>query len=320
MAEFLSTDSVGQKDRFAFWREAVCDSYVQLDCYSNEPERFDGEIILNRMTQLSTSFVTGSQQVVTRRKRDISRSTEASFLISLQLNQNGLLEQSGREAILSPGDFALYSSTDRYSLNLPDKFRQLVIQVPRADLIRRLPNADMLTGITVSGHSVFGGLVNDGVMRLVSAIDRSNEIVKECMQNTIVDLFVTGLATLDQAKFELRRPEQQILLRANAFLQSNLHNPNLDRAMLANAIGLSVRRLSEIYQADGSSIAATIWNMRLSKIASDLLDKRYSRYSISEISHMWGVLNLQSLTRKFKSEFGITPSEYRATSKFQETH
>ncbi|PHR93536.1 MAG: AraC family transcriptional regulator [Blastopirellula sp.] len=320
MAEFLSTDSVSRKDRFGFWREAVCDSYVQLDCCSNVPECFSGEIILNRMSQISASFVSGSQQVVTRRNRDISRSTEASFLISLQLNKNCLVEQSGREANISPGDFVLYSSTDRYSLNLPDGFRQLVIQIPRTDLIRRLPNADVLTGITVSGQSVFGGLISDGVLKLVSAIDQSNEIVKECMQNTIVDLFVTGLATLDQAKFELSRPEQQVMFRANAYLWSNLSNPNLDRAMLASFVGLSVRRLSEIYQADGISITATIRKMRLSKIASDLLDKRYSRYSISEIAHMWGVLNLQSLARSFKSEFGLTPSDYRAASKIHRTH
>lgn len=311
MATFLSTNSVKQQERFSFWREAVCDSYVQLDCNSSAPDTFQGEIILHRLSQLSASFVAGSKQEVRRRKRDIARSHDASFLISLQLNREAVIEQADRAAHLTPGDFALYSSTDRYALHLPDGFRQLVIQVPRDDLLRRLPNADLLTGTTVRGGSVMGGLVNDSVLRMVSAIDQSNEVVRHCMQDTIVDLFATGLASLDQAKFELSAPEQQVLLRANAFLKSNLANPDLDRTMLAEAVGFSVRRLGEIFQGDGKSIAMTIRAMRLQRIAADLKDQRFGRCSISDIAYRWGVRNLQSFNRMFRTHFGQTPREYR---------
>lgn len=311
METLLSTRSVGEKERFAFWREAVCHSYVQLDCACDDPDRFDGEIVLNRLSRLSTSFVRGSQQQVRRRRQDIAHASDESFLVSLQMRQHGIVRQSGREAHLLPGDFALYSSTDRYTLDLPDNFRQFVIQVPRQDLISRLPNADRLTGIRVPGDSPIGGVIGDSILRLIKTINPSNEAVRQSAQDAIIDLIVTGLASLAGAQHQLSQPEQQTLLRADALIAANLRDPDFDRTALALATGFSVRRLSEIYQMQGRSIAATIRKMRLDRIATDITDPRFARQSIGEIAGKWGILDPQKLARNFKTEYGVSPLSYR---------
>lgn len=315
MAVLLSTETVRQHDRLDYWRDAVCASYVPLECSSPNPKNFSGAIELHRMSKVSASYVTGSKQVVRRRKRDIGAAGDASFLISLQLNQTGVLEQSDRHAVLRPGDFGLYSSIDPYALTLPEGFRQLVLQVPRDDMLRRLPNADRLTGISVSGASEIGSLVNDGITRLISSIDTTNDLMMQCLQDTIVDLVATGLASLGQTKFDLSRPEQLVLMRAHAFLIAHLADPELSRDVLAKAMGLSVRRLSEIFQIEGNSIATTIREMRMRHIAADLIDPRYARVSISELAMKWGIINLQSFSRMFQSHFGISPRAYREGEK-----
>ena len=245
------------------------------------------------------------------RKRDISRSSDESFLISLQLTNDGVVEQCDRQALLKPGDFALYSSVDRYRLELPNGFRQLVVQVPRDDLLSRLPNADLITGIRVSGQGLIGSVVNDAVLRLVGAMEQSNDAVAQCAQESIIDLFVTGFASIDQSKYHLSNPEHQIIMRSNALIRSNLYDQSFGRTALAAAMGMSVRRLSEIYQRDGKSISSTIRQMRLDRIAADLKDSRLSRHSIGDISRKWGIENQPSLVRNFKARFGVTPSEYR---------
>lgn len=314
MAEFFSTNSVRQSERFAYWREAVCDSYVMLDCQSENEASFSGEIVLDRLSSLSVSFVTGSQQVVRRRRRDIGRAADHSFLISMQLQKPGIVTQGGREASLRPTDFALYSSTDRYRLELPDGFRQLVVQVPREAMLARLPQADDLTGIAVQGDTPLGSIVHDSVTRLVSAMDRSNVVVRGCVQDSIIDLFVTGLASLTETRFELSRPEQLLLLRAHASISTNLHDPTFDRHSLAAELGVSVRRLSEIFQADGRTVAATIREMRLARVCNDLRDARNQRRSIADIAHRWGFSNQQSFIRIFRDAYGQSPREYRAGS------
>ncbi|WP_170783175.1 helix-turn-helix domain-containing protein [Ruegeria lacuscaerulensis] len=311
MTSLLSTNSVRRKDRFAFWREAVCDAYVMLDCHCDRPEAFDGEISLNRMSRLSTSFVTGSQQLVRRRQKDVSRASEESFLISLQIAKEGTISQCGRAAHLRPGDFTLYSSTDRYSIDLQDGFRQLVVQIPREDLLAHLPNADQFTGITVSGNSAIGRVAGSSVVQLVEAADTAGEAVQHAMQTTILDLFVTGLASLGETAFELSKPEKQILLRSDAAIQANLRDPSFDRNVLAAGMGMSVRRLTEIYGRDNRSISSTIRKMRLARIADDLRNPRCARMSINEIALRWGFGHHQSLTRNFRAQYGMTPRDYR---------
>jgi len=307
----LSTKAMSKLDRFAYWRDAVCSSYVPLECETSTPESFNGSIELSRMSKISTSYVSGSRQVVRRRRSDIGRTTDASFLVSLQLCTRGVLKQAGREAHLRPGDFALYSSIDRYELDLPDGFRQFVLQVPREDFLRRLPNADLLTGQRVAGDSEIGTLVHDNIANLMQLLDGKNELMMQCIQDTMVDLFASGLASLSGAKLELSVPEQQVMLRAMTFIRANLSNPELDRKMLAKAMGLSVRRLSEIFQADGRSIAATIKKLRMRQVAKDLKNPLFERHSISELSMKWGVYNLQSFSRMFRECFGVSPNEYR---------
>lgn len=311
MTIVFSTDDVAMRDRFEFWRDSVCSSYVPLDCATTTRDNFDGTIELHRLSKISASFVNGSGQTVRRRKRDIGKATEASFLISLQLSKNGILEQSDRRAELKPGDFGLYSSIDRYALTLPDGFKQLVVQVPRAELLQRLPNADQLTGTVVSGSSDIGKLVNDSVVRLVRNVENANEAMLHCLQESIIDLVATGFASLTEVSYELSQPERMILMRAKAYIRDNLKDPELDRAVLARSMGLSVRRLSEIFHSDGSTIAATIREMRLRQIAADLVDPRYARTSISQLAIKWGVYNLSSFSRMFQSQYGTSPRAYR---------
>lgn len=311
MTIVLSTDHIVKHERLDYWKDAVCSSYVPLECETPTPRDFNGSIELSRMSKISTSYVSGSRQIVRRRKRDIGRATDASFLVSLQLRASGVLRQADREALLRPGDFALYSSIDRYLLDLPDGFKQFVLQIPREDLLRRLPNADLLTGLRVPGDSEIGTLVNDNISRLMHVMRGKNELTMQCMQDTIVDLIASGLASVSEAKLELSRPEQQVILRAMAFLRANLDNPDLDRNMLAKAMGLSVRRLSEIFRADDRSIATTIKELRLRQVAQDLKNPLFARQSISELSLKWGNANLQSFSRMFRAYFGVSPSEYR---------
>lgn len=307
----LTTKDVHQRDRFAFWREAVCDSYVQLECISNTRADFVGEIRLTRMPRISTSYVSGSQQLVRRRKRDIAQASEPWFLLSIQLEKQCLVEQCGRTAELAQGDFALYSSTEPYDLSLPDGFRQLVVQIPRAELLQRLPNTDLLTGLAVSGNSQIGGLVRDSVLRLVQSQATANAMTLRCLEDSIIDLCATGLTTLRGADAILTASEHRLIHQADTVIARSIQDPDLDRAAIAAALSISVRRLSEVFQAEGTSVAHKIREARLSGIAADLRNPQLSGWTISAIAMRWGLNNLQHFSRMFRDRFGVSPREYR---------
>lgn len=309
----FSTSDVKEKERFSYWREAVCDAYVQLGCaYDRRTTHFRGEIQLERLSKLSLSRVSGNAHRVFRRRRDIARSNDAYFLLSLQTRNAASVAQRGQAAELEPGDFALYSSIEPYELRLTDAFEQLVVQVPRARLLARLPAADLLTGRRVSGKEALGRMVGSNIRQIAEAMRESEPRAREHLQDAIVDLIAAGLASLDGVSRELALPDQQILTRAKTFVQANLPDFDLDRNRVAAAMGMSVRRLNEIFAKEGSSLAAYIRGARLERIARDLEDPGLAAISISSLALRWGIGNLQHFSRIFKERFGLTPRDFRA--------
>lgn len=311
MPERFSTTLVSGPERFSYWREAVCDAYVQLGCEAMEKQTFRGDIQLERLPNISISFVSGTAHEVHRRIRDIARSNDDYFLLSLQMNNSSLVAQGNRVAELQPGDCALYGSTDPYVLTLSDQFRQLVVQVPKRQLLSRLPNADLLTGRKISGTSEIGQLVGNSILKFARTLGQGSSVVQSFGQDVIVDLVATGLATLGGANYELSLPEQHIMLRARSFIQANLGDPDLDRNAVADAAGLSVRRLNEIFAKQGQSISSHIRETRLERAARDLSDPCHRRQSISEIAGKWGFGNFQHFSKVFRERFGISPSVHR---------
>ena len=115
MTRTLSTADVAARHRLAFWTDVVCDTYVQLDC---EPpagaDAVEGEIVADSLATLQLSRVTATAQQVRRTPAKIARASEDYFLVSIQTQGRGVISQDGRDAVLGPGDFALYDSTRPY--------------------------------------------------------------------------------------------------------------------------------------------------------------------------------------------------------------
>ncbi|WP_299674167.1 helix-turn-helix domain-containing protein [uncultured Roseobacter sp.] len=305
------TETVAARERFAFWRDAVCDSYVQLGCETDAPLNFRGAIDIARHRSLSISRVSGLAHRVTRRRRDIRAATEPYFLLSLQTAQTSRVSQFGQSAVLKAGDMALYSSTEPYRLDLSDDFSQMVVQLPAQTLLDRLPNARVLTARRVDGSTGLGQLVRRNILAFSEHLEAAGPVLREMVQETLIDLIATGLAAESAAALELSSPEQQILLRARALIAEHLGHPDLDRTMVAQALGMSVRRLNGIFAKDGGSLSRVIRHMRLEAVARDLRDPRCQVLSIGQIAFRYGFSNLQSFSTQFRKRFGMSPRAYR---------
>ena len=313
----FSTASVRPDQRFSYWREAVCETYVQLGCEAPEIEDFEGEIKLRRRSLLSVSTVSGKRHTVNRRRQDISRSSTGSFLVSLQMAKTAELSQGGRVAQLEPGDIALYSSIDPYQLELSEHFQQSVIQIPRSFMLTLLPNADMLTGQRLSGRDGIGLVVRKAIAGLITEFNEDRPVLGAHIQQTIASLLATGFASLNNFDSVAAPSDRCVFLRAQTVIRARLSDPDFDRTALSIGLGISIRRLSEIFQAQGTSVAQCIRAMRLERLAHDLRDPRKESASITQIALDCGLTNPQHLARAFRDNFGCSPSEYRLLHRSQ---
>lgn len=305
------TSSINARDRFVYWREAVCESYVELACEAESRGDFSGSLEIARYTNLFVSHVTGKAHSVVRRKRDIRKAKEEFFLLSLQNNRTSRITQFGNSTILRAGDMALYDSTSPYQLDLHDGFSKTVVQLPKARLLARLPNAQLAAGHRIDGGSGLGRLVRENILSFARHAGEGDPVLRATVQETLIDLIATGIASTLGSQVVLSSPEQHVLLRAKTWIRSHVRDPDLDRNSVSVAMGMSVRRLNEMFSKEGTSISEHIRRQRLSMVADELRDERFATLSISEIAMRCGFCNLQHFSTLFKSRYGMTPTEWR---------
>lgn len=308
------TAKVSGLDRFAYWRDVICNSYVQLGCEAKNTNNFSGSLEIHRHSVLSVSHVSGLAHTAERRKKDIRSATNEYFLLSLQTANTSRITQFGKTSILNPGDMALYASSDPYKLELSDNFSKTVVQLPKSKLIARLPNAHVLAAHKIDGQSGIGKLVCENIIEFSKHANEDNPALREMVQATLIDLIATGLASEIGQRVELSSPEQHVMLRAKSFIRGNLGDPNLDRTLVADEIGMSVRRLNAIFAKEDHSIAEYIRAERLKRVALELRDPRWASLSVSEIAMRNGFSNLQHFSTLFRGTYGVSPKAHRQNS------
>ena len=159
MQVVLATSAVAETKRLQFWRDAVCDTFVELDCRAVSEAPFFGEITTAQCDEMHFSRVRSDGQIVDRTKSRIRNAREEIVLVSVQTRGRGVVAQDGRQAVLEPGDFACYDSTRPYTLSFDAQFEQIVLHLPRKAMVRRIGATEAVTATRVAAASPLGSLV-----------------------------------------------------------------------------------------------------------------------------------------------------------------
>lgn len=313
MHKLWSTNTVEERDRLPYWVEAVCDTYVQLDC--DTPDRvgpFHGEIAFDQLSTLGLSRVTATSQWVRRTPGKIAQATEDYFLVSIQTAGHGLLIQDGRTAELHPGDFALYDSTRPYELVFRDDFQQYVLQMPGSALRSRLRNTEKLTAQKVCGTRGAGHLMISMIKSLAADIDTLEAGSIAAVAESVENILVAGLCSLPDAT----EPTVSDLTafhrdRIKAYAAGRLRDPCLSVNEIAAHLRISQSTVHRAFADAPCSLNAWIWAQRLEGARRDICDPALINRSISEIAFGWGFNDAAHFSRAFRARFGCSPRELR---------
>lgn len=313
MTTVLTTAEVHARDRLAYWRDAVCDVFVALDTTPLARGVFRGHIETQDAGVTTFSTVDSRPQHVVRSPRQIAKSTEDFFLVSLQLAGEGVVLQDGREARLGPGDLALYDSMRPYILHFDGDFRQLVLQAPRAALRDRLGSADNLTAIRVPGTQGVGRLVSEAIRGIGVEIVSLDGPIADRLSENALDLIATGLGAVVPAAAPAESARRTLhVRRIKSYVRARLGDPELSPASIAAAAGVTPRYLHRLFEAEDQSIARWIWSVRLERCHRDLADPAQTGRSVTDIAFAWGFNDLAHFSRSFRARYGESPRAYRA--------
>nr|WP_052098676.1 transcriptional regulator FeaR [Paenibacillus stellifer] len=315
MHTILSTEQVDERESFAYWRERICDVFVQLDASQLSRERFTGRMEVGYLEDIQISEVSSDPQHVVRSNQQIAKSGEEYFLVSLQTAGQGYTEQDRRQARLAPGDFVLYDSTRPYVLHFEQPFQQIVFQFPRSLLITRCRQAERMTSVRIPGaqHPV-GNLVSSFFRTLASSYRGLDPAARMRIAESAMDLLSAALSTYSGTELSESVSTANVHLSgARAFIFSHLADPNLSPSMVAASQGISIRYLHRLFEAEGQSVAALIRDRRLEQCRRDLSDLNQSHRTVTEIAFQWGFNDAAHFSRIFKQHFGMSPTGFRSS-------
>jgi AraC-like DNA-binding protein len=301
-----------QAPDFPSWRRLVAQSFVPLEVTSDAGRGFHGRMRSRAMEDVSVVEITADSHNVLRTPTLIKDTDPRYFKLSIMLSGSGLFIQDNREALLLPGDIAVYDTQRPYTLAFDSNFRSLVLMFPQQMVDLPASSVGQLTAVRMAGDAGLGKVISPFLMEIARNLDQLSGASGTRLAYNAVDLVTTMFsAELNLSGGMDRSPRSQLITRIRAFIEANLGDPGLSPASVAAAHFISTRYLHILFREENESAANWIRSRRLERIRRDLRDSVYSQRSISSIAARWGFTDAAHFSRVFRSTYGLTASEYR---------
>lgn len=299
-------------DPLAYWQDVVCDLFVPLACSSSSDSGFAWQFASEGLGDLRLVDMTVTPHLVRHTRQHVTKSADAFFILSQQVSGPGVIVQDNREAILEPGDLALYDSTRPYELRFAGPMRQRIVRIPQYLITDKLTNVERLTARPVRAHTPLGSLCSNFItssFELMGQLGAAGPTVS----NTLTDLLSAALREGEaEARLDEAISARVLRRRVLHYIETNLSDPELNIEQIARAMRLSSRYIHMLMKDVGSTPANLIWSRRLERCAEALSDPDSSLIPVSQIAYAWGYKDAAHFTRSFRSRYGISPSEFRA--------
>jgi AraC-like DNA-binding protein len=300
---------------FDSWRRAVSESFVPLAVDADRRGSFHGTMRGTRLADedLRLIEVSAGSHAVSRTPQLLAASERKYFKLSVQLAGTGLLLQDGREAVLAPGNLAVYSTDRPYTLAFDGDFRSLVLMFPHTALDLPADAVAQMTATAMSGSAGLGALVAPFLVRLADNLGSVAGRNGLRLAHNALDLVTTLFnAELDTRSAASRDPHQMLLARIHDFIEDNLGDPALSPGTIAAAHFISTRHLHDLFRDLGTTVSASIRERRLERCRRDLRDPVLAHRPVTAIAGRWGLTDSAHFSRIFRAAYGEPPTSYRA--------
>ena len=194
MDVIFSTAGLHPRDRFDCWHEVACKTIVGHDSRPEYRLRFEAELCVASLADISLLSFRNSAMKVTRTRGHILRAKSDDLFVCLQRSEKILIEQGGREALLQPHDFCLLDPQLPYAARFENDLQILVLKVPRSALEARIGKVHSLTAKTLGPGSGIEKLTSayiDILPARAGAIQDGAELVRD----QVLDLVALSVAT-----------------------------------------------------------------------------------------------------------------------------
>ncbi|MFE6227885.1 helix-turn-helix domain-containing protein [Streptomyces sp. NPDC057854] len=308
----LTTASVPDRDKVAYWNDAVSRTLVPMVVSPRGDGPFDGRIATTRLAYLQVSTVEADAGRVSRTPALISGPSDALVAVGVQTAGTATFVQDGRRAEVHEGDLVVYDTARPYSFDYPQRFAAHVFQLPRRTL--GVPDRDIrrVTGRAIGAEKGVGAMLFPFLSALASSpADGYPPAVADRLAGNVVELLATLITERAHPGDAETHAPSHLVRRVRDHINRNLGDPDLSPEGIARAHRISVRYLHRLFEGEGTTVGQLIRQRRLEECGRELARRGGTAPTVSAVAQRWGFLSPAHFSRSFRTAYGVSPREWR---------
>ena len=304
----VSTDLVEDSLRNDFWREVTRPFYETTPLIGSEVPQLEGTIGLRQMAGLQFASVTFNAQRYNRDRRIIAWSGLDQYLIAVAAaDMSG--DFGGTSVTARSGDICVLDLTQtlQSDVGAGGMFSTLI---PRRALAKATGHAN-LHGLILKAHLPMTKLLAAYLGGLRDLGGQMSNDEAAAVQEALVTILAAALrGEQPDGAGDLRPLSIALRQRILDFIDYNIKNPDLSPDFILRRFNVSRAHLYRAFAEDGG-ISIVIRDRRLDAAFLELTRADVTARSVAEIAYSFGFTSTANFSRRFRTRFGLTPSEVR---------
>lgn len=313
MIDRLTTASVAEQQRLDYWMSSCSRVIGGFALGDYQPDNFFAEVDLFAVADLKIGRYESVAQSQDRKRSLIKSWDTDDYLVILESEKTFTLDQGGRQRA-GRGGISLLDVAQPFFTGHPEGVDVVDIFIPRRKLEAVFGSARQAAGLGIDTTQPSFPVLSAFLRSLATHGTALDPASAGRMSAIAIDLIAAGFAERMGQEPALHPANASTLFRARAYIDANLGTSGLGMQDVAAAVNVSIRRLHQIALEDGISLIDWMWQRRLSRARSMLIDPAYRALSISGIAYACGFLDQAHFSRRFKDAFGETPTECRQSA------
>jgi AraC-like DNA-binding protein len=325
MSTLITTADVDAADRFDFIRELTATMWVPMECGGWCPPDYRGEFRASGLGPMQV-VVLDIMPITVRRTAELISQADPDLLKLFLVCAGGssVVDQGGRQARLSAGEFTFYDTRRPYQVHCGTDdvpTRVMTFMFPPA-LLSLSPSArKRLTAVPIPPTAGIGDLTSQFLLQLARNIEHCTPAEAARLSTAALEVLATRLAReLDVGAWgtsEARR--HALLVTVQGFIQQHLGDPRLSPAGIAAQHHMSLRSLHQLFHDEGLTVSGWIRARRLERCRRDLADPSLDARPVAAVAARWGFGSAADFSKVFRSAHGVPPAEYRRFARVANT-
>ncbi|MCX8254062.1 MAG: helix-turn-helix domain-containing protein [Beijerinckiaceae bacterium] len=301
-----------EKDRLDYWQHVLGELIGGFELREYDSRNFSSRFAVSAMGDLKFGHFTGVSQTIDRKPQLIKRTDTDDYIVLLESSKLFNIEQNGRQHS-GRDSMVLIDITRPYHASHPEEMDVIDVFIPRRVMERALGPARQAAGLSIDSSQPSFPVIMSFLRSLAQHGSSLDPAAAARMSAFAVDLIASAFAEKLGQDPSRNVGGAVILYRAQAYIAEHLGVSGLGISEVASQVGISVRRLHQIAADEGISLVDWMWERRLERARSMLIDPAHITTSVGSIAYQCGFVDQAHFSRRFRQRFGLAPSDWRAS-------